>query len=220
MDPRTVTIGELVTERPGRSRVFSRLGIDFCCGGRRTLADACGAQGLDIAHVEALLSAELPLPGQMDWRNGSVDELVAHIERTHHEYTKSELPRLSQLIEKVARVHGEKHPFMVEVAALFGRFADEFRAHLAKEELVLFPAICARAGRTLSGPVAVMLQDHDAAGADMRHMRRLTCNFTPPAGACNTFRAALAGLAELEADLHMHVHLENNVLFPRVLEEE
>lgn len=219
MHPGSVTIGEIVAEQPSRSRVFSLLGIDFCCGGRRTLAEACEALGLDIAQVERLLVAEPRAPDDVDWRSRSVHELVAYIERTHHAFTKRELTRVAQLVEKVARVHGQRHPVMIEVAAAFKQCADDLRAHQVKEERVLFPAICAQAGRTLARPISLMLKEHDAVGVELHHIRDLTEGFTPPPGACNTFRAALAGLADLEIDLHQHFHLENNVLFPRVLAE-
>ncbi len=219
MPSTALTVGELVAEQPSRSRVFSQLGIDFCCGGKQTLAEACLRHGLDVAEVQQLLVAQPRAPRDVDWRTRPTTELVAHIERTHHTFTKSELPRLAQLVHKVARVHGERHPAMIEVAELFQCFADELLAHLEKEERVLFPSIRAGAGSTMARPITVMLQDHDAAGEQMHRLRDLTAGFTPPEGACNTFRAALTGLAELEADLHVHVHLENNVLFPRVLAE-
>lgn len=213
------TVGDLVTERPSRSRVFSKLGIDFCCGGGRTLEEVCSARGLDVADVQAMLDREPPAPDHVDWRTEPLGALVDYIETTHHVFTRTELPRLDEMLAKVARVHGARHPYMVEVAASFSRFASELLAHLDKEERVLFPAIRERgAGRAmpLDRPIAVMMREHDDAGATLSWMREQTGGFVPPEGACNTFRAALAGLEELERDLHEHVHLENNVLFPRV----
>jgi regulator of cell morphogenesis and NO signaling len=219
----TVTVGELVLERPSRSRVLGELGIDFCCGGKKTLAQACAELGLDPAEVGARLDEAPVHPGDVDWRTQPVDRLCDYLEATHHAFTRQELPRLRTMLDKVARVHGERHPEMVEVATLFGRFTDELFAHLDKEERVLFPAVRAIAeGRAidLSRPISVMLHEHDDAGALMHRLRELTWDFAPPEDACNTFRAALDGLEAFEKDLHEHVHLENNVLFPRVTRGE
>lgn len=213
------TVGQVVVERPAASRVFGKLGIDFCCGGRRSLAEVCRDRGLDLHELLAMLETEEPHPARSSWVDVPLAELVSHIVERHHAFTRAELERLGPMLDKVARVHGERHPQMVEVAALFRTFAVDLAQHMRKEEAVLFPAILQVAGRgmPLSGPIAVMRTEHEAAGSDLARMRMLTDGFVPPTGACNTFRAALAGLAELEADLHEHVHLENNVLFERVL---
>ncbi len=219
----SATVGDLVLERPSRSRVFSELGIDFCCGGKKTLERACAERGLDLAEVVARLEAEPAPAAAVDWRTQPMSALCDHIEATHHEYTKAELPRLRAMLDKVARVHGERHPEMIEVAMLFGRLADDLSAHLMKEERVLFPAMRGiDAGRVvdLSPPVRVMLAEHDDAGAILHELRTLTKGYVPPSDACNTFRASLAGLEDFERDLHEHVHLENNVLFPRVMRSE
>jgi regulator of cell morphogenesis and NO signaling len=213
-------VGDLVVERPSRSRVFGALGIDFCCGGEKTLAEACRERNLDGDAVLARLD-EAPAPdSQPSWADARLGALCDHLERKHHALTRAEIPRLQGLVDKVARVHGGRHPEMVEVEKIFSAFGEEMLEHMAKEERVLFPAIRgleAGVKRDVSMPIRVMMREHEGAGAAMARMRELTGGFAPPTDGCNTFRAALAGLAELEADLHEHVHLENNLLFPRAL---
>jgi regulator of cell morphogenesis and NO signaling len=213
-------IGDLVADRPSRSRLFARLGIDFCCGGKKTLEQACREQQLDPGEVLSALVELPPVEGERSWVTAPLAQLCDHIQVRHHDFTRAEIPRVGALLDKVARVHGARHPEMIEVAAVFAMFGDEMLTHMLKEERVLFPAI-ARLGSgarlDLSSPIAVMLREHDGAAAAFARMRELVPGFVPPAGACGTFRAALDGLAELEADLHQHVHLENNVLFPRAL---
>ncbi len=213
------TVGQLVVERPEASRVFGKLGIDFCCGGKRPIAEVCRDRGLALDEVLALLEQ------RCRGRRGAagrtpLTELVSHIVERHHTFTRAELDRLGPMLDKVARVHGERHPEMVEVAALFRAFSADLMLHMRKEEAVLFPAIGQlEAGRevALATPIACMRSEHEVACSELARMRALTSGFSAPSGVCNTFRAALAGLAELEADLHQHVHLENNVLFERVL---
>jgi regulator of cell morphogenesis and NO signaling len=216
------TVGDLVVEKPGRSRVFAKLGIDFCCGGKKTLVEVCREKALDPAVVLAQLEEQAGPEGRTPWAEAPLADLVDHVERTHHAFTREELPRLQGLLDKVARVHGERHPNMVEVARIFGVFASEMLLHMTKEERVLFPAIRAVAGGRPAGidpamPIRVMSREHDEAGEQLRQMRELTRDYALPDGACNTFRAALAGLEEIEADMHQHVHLENNLMFPRAL---
>ena len=214
------TVGQLVVERPEASRVFGKLGIDFCCGGKRPIAEVCRDRGLALDEVLALLEQEVPRSARSSWADAPLSELVSHIVERHHTFTRAELDRLGPMLDKVARVHGERHPEMVEVAALFRAFSADLMPHMRKEEAVLFPAIRQLEGgreAPLAAPIACMRSEHEVAGSELARMRALTNGFSAPSGACNTFRAALAGLAELEADLHQHVHLENNVLFERVL---
>lgn len=218
------TVGQLLVEDPSRSRVFQKYGIDFCCGGRLTLADACRRKGLDLAPVldELLRPAAAQATGP-DPAKLSLTDLCDHIETTHHAWLKQELPRLSAMLRKVAAVHGEGHPWTRELAATFDAFADDLDAHMQKEELVLFPVVRQLESGTmapipmlLSSPIAAMEHEHQDAGRALELMRELSNGFTPPDGACNTFRAMLYGLEQLEEDMHLHVHKENNVLFPRV----
>lgn len=217
------TVGEIVAESPMRSRAFQAHGIDFCCQGGRTLREACALKGVDLDVLCAALEEVKPETNAA--ANPALlgpEDLITHIVDTHHAYLRGELPRLHAMAEKVARVHGGHTPALVEVHEVFREMADELFSHMMKEEQILFPAIrtmAAGGGRVmpLDGPVACMLQEHDDAGAALARMRGLTNGFTPPADACNTYRALFAGLAALEEDLHRHIHLENSVLFPQAM---
>lgn len=214
-------VGDLVTERPARSRVFERFRIDYCCGGRRPLDDACREAGVETGRViAALREAETaPGPEDRDWAEASSADLVAHIVSVHHGFLRRELPRLDKLIVKVVRAHGAKHPALARVHATYDGLRRELAQHMAKEERILFPAIVQAgdgpARGSFDGPIHVMEGEHTSAGAALERLRELTGDYTPPADACNTFRAMLDGLAELERDLHRHIHEENNILFPR-----
>ena len=214
------SVGDLVVERPSRSRVLAKLGIDFCCGGKKSLAQACREKSLDVAEVVAMLE-ELPAEAPSALETASLTAICDHLESTHHAFLKEELPRLEEMLEKVVRVHGAKFPFVVELLAVYVPFAEELLLHLHKEEKILFPAI-RRLDRgaclDVAAPISVMEREHDDAGEVLRRLRSLASDYEPPEGACNTFRALLGGLADLEADTHEHVHKENNILFPRVLE--
>lgn len=222
------TLGQIVTQRPSRSRVFEKLGLDYCCGGRKTLAQACAERGLDSERVVGLILAEDACGERAgpDPASLGMDDLTRHIEQTHHAYLKRELPRLTEMARKVAQVHGDKDARLLELAETLGAFRDELETHMMKEERVLFPMIrtldhatvrpTLHCGR-IENPIEVMEADHDQAGAALGRMRRLTDNYTPPAYACNTWRALFDGLAQLERDMHAHVHAENNILFPRAI---
>ncbi len=226
------TIGELVAARPGWSRVFEKLGIDYCCGGKRPLREVCAEKGIDAAVVlQVLLASDAVTPQEPErnWTSASLTALADHVEQTHHAYLKRELPRLGAMVRKVAAVHGANHPWLLEVNDIYARFAAEMFSHMDKEEQGLFPMIRAlekgqaprgECGSGVGNPVRVMEHEHDDAGQAMERMRRLSGNYEAPADACNTFRAMLAGLAEVEADTHRHVHKENSILFPRALELE
>lgn len=225
-------VGELVRERPSRAEIFEEFGVDYCCGGKVSLSEACRARGLDVETVAARLAAsdaaqvEEPVGA---WEGLSLGDLADHITARHHEYLRSALPRLGGLLEKVEKAHGAKHPEMVEVHRIFAEFHVAMMQHLMKEEVVLFPMLrqlddphgerafhCGSVGN----PIGMMLMEHDAAARALEQFRTLTQDYAPPEDACNTFRAALHGLAELEKDLHRHMHLENEVLFPRAIEAE
>jgi regulator of cell morphogenesis and NO signaling len=227
----TATVGELVVQRPSRARVFERFGIDYCCGGKFPLADVCRKKGIDPAQVLAALDqddAGSPASDR-DWSAASVTELTAHIEATHHAYLRREMPRLEYLTGRVADRHGDQRPELRRVQQIFLAFKTEMDAHMGKEEQILFP-MCRELEHATSvpafhcgsvcNPVAMMISEHDNAGEALRQMRELTGDYVPPAEACNTYRAMLAGLAELEADTHRHVHLENNILFPKAIAAE
>jgi len=226
------TVGQLVAERPGRSRVFERYGIDYCCGGKVPIAQACRERGLDVTEVLRELDvcdAETTAGDEVAWSERPLGELADHIVAVHHGYLRRELPRLTIHLDKIAAVHGPGNPALVEVRDVFAGLREELESHLLKEEQVLFPMIkqLDTASRqpdfhcgSVRFPIQVMEHEHDDAGAALVRLRALTVGYTPPAEACNTYRAALAGLAELEADLHRHIHKENNILFPRAQEAE
>ncbi len=217
------TVGELVTECPARSRVFEGFHIGFCCCGRQALGAACEAAGVEIDRVvEALNAAAADRIREDDrnWAEADSTELIEHILSAHHDHLRQELPRLLGLVDKVTDVHGAKHPELAEVQSTYAALADELEQHMLKEEQVLFPAMV-ESGRdsgcsgSLAGPIQVMGQEHDAAGQALAKLWELTDGYKPPEDACNTFRAMLDGLDELERDLHLHIHKENNILFPR-----
>ncbi len=215
------TVGEIVAERPSQSRIFQAYGIDFCCQGGRTLREACERRQVSAEAVVEQLEAELrdkPAP-DVNPATFPPGEMVDHIVSTHHRFLRDELPRIHMMAQRVAQVHGPHTPSLVEVLEVYEGMMFELAHHMMKEEEVLFPAIKAMAsggtaGIPLDGAIATMLEEHDEAGAALARMRELTAGFTPPAEACNTYRALFAGLAELEEDLHRHIHLENSVLFP------
>jgi regulator of cell morphogenesis and NO signaling len=219
-------VGDLVAEHPPWSRVFQEMGIDYCCGGRTTLAEACRQRNLDPATLlkqfqaaDAWEAGEGPNPSAL-----TLGALCDHVVDTHHAYLRRELPRVATLLRTTVAVHGTQHPELLEVKEIFGPFAAEMLLHLHKEEQVLFPLIrrLETAGRLpgfrcagVQEPIAVMEAEHDQAGEALQRMRALTGGYTPPADACHTYRALLNALRELEQDLHQHVHKENNILFPR-----
>lgn len=215
------TVGELVAERPGRSRVFQTFGIDFCCQGGRTLREACEHKNLAVSSVVEQLEAELAdksAPGKNP-AGLPPDELVAYIVETHHEFLRRELPRLHAMSERVANVHGGHTPSLVELFRVFLALEEELEVHMANEEQVLFPAIIAlskgeAASRALESPITQMRHEHEEVGAGLARLRELSHGFQPPLEACNTYRALFAGLHDLEEDTHRHIHLENAVLFP------
>jgi regulator of cell morphogenesis and NO signaling len=223
------TIGALVAARPGLARLFEKLEIDYCCGGKQTLVAACARRGLEMAATIALIdsagAALVAGPEEVDAAAMSLSQLANHIETTHHAYLKEELPRLVEMAERVATKHGWRDTRLPDVAAAVHELADEMIAHMQKEEVVLFPLVrqieaganAGLRGNDLAGPIRQMEAEHEAAGQLTARLRELTDGFTPNAEACNTHRALLAGLAEFESDLHRHVHKENNVLFPQAL---
>jgi regulator of cell morphogenesis and NO signaling len=225
-------VGQLVTERPRRSLVFERLGIDYCCGGKLRLADACAAKALDpVAVLRDLETCDAAFSTQpeTDWSKVPLRTLVNHIVATHHDYLREELPRLGLLIEKIVRAHGEQHRELLPLHELFISFRRDLEAHMAKEEQVLFPVCRDLEGApsqpqfhcgSIRNPIRVMVTEHDDTGAALVAMRLLTRDFTAPDDACVTYRAMLSGLAEIEHDMHHHVHLENNILFPRAIDAE
>jgi regulator of cell morphogenesis and NO signaling len=226
------TLGEVVASCPALARVFERFGLDYCCGGRRSLSVACEAKGLDPLAVAVALEAEGGAgrreSADIDPLSLTLAELADHIEKTHHAFMKAELPRLIEMAGRVARKHGGRDARLQEVATIVAALADEMLNHMQKEELILFPIIRQlEAGPpngfhcgSIANPIRQMEVEHESAGGALVRLRALTDGFKPDGEACNTHRVLLAGLAEVEADLHRHVHKENNVLFPRAVRIE
>lgn len=230
------TVREIAVGNPATIRVFETLGIDYCCGGKRSLSEACERAGVPMAHVQELL-ANAGKNAQADsgnpWNEVPLKVLTGHIVAKHHAYVRQETPRLEGLLRKVISRHGAAHPEVRQIEDLFLAMAEGLNTHMLKEEEVLFPYIvkmeaAAVAGETaepaffgpVTGPIANMMADHDDAGALLGRIRELSGNFTPPAGSCPTYCGLYQGLEEFERDLHRHVHLENNILFPRAVQME
>ncbi|MGZ0656447.1 iron-sulfur cluster repair di-iron protein [Coraliomargarita sp. W4R72] len=225
-----ITVGGLVKERPARSRIFEKFKIDYCCGGKIPLAEACEKRGVDLDTVaQALIADDASSNDFVDADAMSLCELADHIVAAHHDHLREELPRLDFMTRKVAAVHGDGEPRLRGIREVFVAFQKELTHHMEKEEQVLFPMIRTidqaesatdlNAG-SIATPIRVMESEHDNAGNAMEQFRTLTDDYTPPEWACNTFRALYNGLAELEQNMHQHVHKENNVLFPKALARE
>ena len=215
----TTPVGRIATEHPLATRVFARYNIDFCCGGGRPLKDACAAKKLDTSRVLAEIEDELAeAPGsEVRWDQEPIAALIEHILKRVHEPLKEELPRLEEMARKVHRVHGEKDPALEEILQVVLALKSDLEQHMMKEEQVLFPMVLAGNGSAAGGPVSVMEAEHEAAGEFLARLRTLTRDFEVPEGACTTWRALWAGLADLEVSLHEHIHLENNILHKRAL---
>lgn len=224
----STTLAEIVNTNPSLARTLERHSLDYCCGGGRTLAEASAEAGVDAQAVADELAAVTTVE-QAEWRTLPPDELVDHLEATHHTYLHDELPRLHALVDKVVGVHGERHPELLDLQQTFEALRADLEPHLMKEEQVLFPMIreLARSATapafhcgSLSNPISVMLTEHDRAGDLLARQREIAGGYDPPDDACASFRELYRALAELEADTHLHVHKENNLLFPAVVELE
>jgi regulator of cell morphogenesis and NO signaling len=234
----TRTVRELAIELPHATRIFEKLGIDYCCGGSRSLSDACARAHLPLDGVlSELEQGTASGPGVetagKDMENGTLGRLVEHIVGTHHVYVKQELPRLQQLLNKVVAVHGKTHPELGRIQQVFQGMSAELTSHMMKEEHILFPYIIALEnavsnGRpkprpafgTVSNPVHMMELEHDSTGAALKEIGSLSSSYAPPEEACFSYRTLYSALRDFEADLHQHVHLENNILFPRAIAME
>jgi regulator of cell morphogenesis and NO signaling len=230
------TVAEIAVQHPTTVRVFERFGIDYCCGGRKPLQEACNELQLSLEQVlEKLNEANGQLVGEdtPDWQSASLAKLIQHIVRRHHTFVRQELPRLNALSEKVRTRHGQTHDELNRIHEIVKQLGQELLSHMMKEELILFPYIArleheTGLGRpagscafgTVANPIGVMTAEHDSAGTLMAEIRQLSSRYVPPENACPTYRALFFALREFEEDLHQHVHLENNVLFPRALRLE
>ena len=218
--PNDAPVGKIAAEYPLATRVFARHGIDFCCGGGKPIAEVCQANGLNTQVILDEIEDELSVV-EVDpkrWDEADLDTLIDHILVTYHRPLAEELPRLELMAQKVFVVHGERQPnILEELLATFLRLKTELESHMMKEEQILFPMIRQGRGSHAAGPVAVMEHEHESAGEALERLRELTNGYEVPEGACNTWRALWHGLADLEGSLHQHIHLENNILFPRAL---
>ena len=223
-------VGDIVIDNPALSRVFEKEGVDFCCGGQQSIEEACQKQGLDSeALLRALEAGVTADETDVDVSGLSQTELVDHIEQTHHQYMRNELPRLDAYTAKVASVHGDKNRNLLKIRTAFMAMSTELMNHLMKEEQVLFPMVKdldkSETAPTfhcglISNPINQMVYEHIEVGTELEQLRELTDDYTAPEWACNTYRAMLDGLEEMELDLHQHIHKENNILFPRALAME
>jgi len=227
------SLGVIVAENHRAAVVFEKYHLDFCCKGKRTLQQACQESSLPVEEITAALESSFESGSCIvapSFSRLSLTQLIHYIVSIHHDYVKQEMPVIRTWLQRVASKHGDRHPEMVQVFHLFDELMNEMTEHMKKEELVLFPRIQEVEAESLSGskneqslsflqsPIQMMEHEHDHAGNLLDKMDQLTNDFNPPADACTTFRLALAGLKAFEMDLHQHVHLENNILFPKAIE--
>ena len=232
----STTVAEMAANSLAAVRVFEKFGIDYCCGGKRPLAEVCREKGYDAQAIQRELdaAAEGAPAAERDWNTAPLKELAQHIVNTHHDYLRRELPAIQMRLDKVFRVYNQRYgPTLLGLPEVFADLRAELEMHTRKEEMVLFPAIAAceaavQSGQplpplpfgTVANPIHMMEAEHESAGLALAEIRRITGNFELPEYACVTYRALMSGLDELERDLHMHIHLENNILFPRAQELE
>lgn len=228
------TLGEIASTIPSAARIFEKLKIDYCCGGGQTLKAACATAGLDAEEISRFLEQasqpSAPSGAAKNWTEQPLSALIEHILATHHTFTKIELARLDPLLAKVCSVHGQNHPELEQIRAHFQGLTMELTMHMRKEEEVLFPFIlqmeeAVKKGRaipiplfgTLQNPVRMMEMEHVQAGDALAGIRKVSGDFAVPPDGCSSFRALYKALEDLEVDLHQHIHLENNILFPRAI---
>lgn len=229
-------IAKIVAENYRYATIFKEAGIDFCCNGNRSIADACERKNIDSDDLMNKLNAAAQQNNgnsEIDYRTWPLDLLADYIEKTHHRYVERKLIEIEPYMRRVAKVHGGNHPELLEIEKLFFETAEELTSHMSKEEGTLFPHIRNMVSSTISGqplpesqfgsvknPIAVMHEEHDNEGERFRQISDLSDGYNPPLDACNTYRVTYALLEEFENDLHKHIHLENNILFPKAIEME
>ncbi|MBV8327725.1 iron-sulfur cluster repair di-iron protein [Chryseobacterium sp.] len=234
MNTKTDFIGNIVAEDFRTAAIFKKHGIDFCCKGGRTIEDACSNKKINPEHLYQELESLPRNDGStIDFSSWPPDLLADYIEKTHHRYVEEKTPVLQAFLDKLCKVHGSRHPELFEINTLFNESAHDLAAHMKKEELILFPFVRNMMKAKLSGgalslpifgtvenPVAMMQHEHTVEGDRFRRIAEITNEYTPPADACNTYKVAFAMLQDFENDLHKHIHLENNILFPKAIRLE
>ncbi len=228
-----MTVRDVAIQLPESTRLFESLKIDYCCGGNQPLGQACTSAGVDVDDVMEMLAGVEQSNEAKDFQNTSLPELITHILDTHHVFTKSEMDRLQLLADKVLNAHGGNHPELVHLDELLTRLCDDLKPHMFKEEQILFPYINALVQAadqnrtvpfapfgTVKNPIRMMTMEHDTAGEILRELRALTSDYKVPADACISYQTLYQALQNFEKDLHQHIHLENNLLFPKALELE
>ena len=227
------TVRDVALQMPESTRLFENLKIDYCCGGNQLLGQACASAGVDVDDVMEMLAGVDQSNEARDFQNTSLAELITHILDTHHVFTKSEMDRLQLLADKVLNAHGRNHPELVHLDELLTRLCDDLKPHMFKEEQILFPYIVALVQAadqngavpfapfgTVKNPVRMMMIEHDTAGEILRELRALTSDYKVPTDACISYQTLYQAMENFEKDLHQHIHLENNLLFPKALELE
>ncbi|MGB5362411.1 MAG: iron-sulfur cluster repair di-iron protein [Aureibaculum sp.] len=228
-------IGELVAQNYRAASIFKKHGIDFCCQGNRTIDDACTAKNIDSKSVINDLNAAINQQDieTIDYKSWPLDLLAYYIEKKHHRYVEAKVTEIKPYLHKICTVHGERHPELLEIKEHFLNSTGELTKHMKKEELILFPyvrkIVKAKQERTkldtphfgtVQNPIAMMMSEHDVEGERFRKISELSNNYNTPEDACNTYRVTFALLKEFEDDLHLHIHLENNILFPNAIKLE
>jgi len=222
-----LSIGEIVTSDFRASTVFMEAGIDFCCGGKQNLSEACLEKGIEKETVLKKLQnlENEPISHTLNFKDWELGFLCDYIVNTHHSFVKAKMPELVFYTSKIASVHGEHHPELIEVADLFDKINKELTQHMKNEEEVLFPAIKevitsggAKSKGVIASEIERLFAEHDFAGGTMDHINKITKSYLLPEDACNTYQVSFKLLHQFEDDLHVHVHLENNILFPKALE--
>jgi regulator of cell morphogenesis and NO signaling len=223
------TLAQIVNNNFRASEVFEKYHLDFCCKGKRTLEEACAEQSLPVEQVKAELESSLSKnESTPDFEKMNLAQLCEYIVNTHHTFVRKELPQIFAYLQKVASKHGERHPELHQIFESFAALKEEMESHMQKEELILFPRIKELQKLAdhenanlqvdinyMQSPITVMEQEHDQAGSLMKEIRKLSNDYNPPVDACTTYRLSYAVLQAFELDLHQHIHLENNILFPK-----
>ncbi len=225
-------VNEIALSNPGARRVLEDAGVDYCCGGGKSLLDACSHAGVTADEILKRLrqNSELAGPADAEWTNAPLADLTRHIRERHHQYVRDSIPRVRALLAKIREKHGRKHGEIEVIEKLFGNVAREMTAHMQKEEQILFPYIDSleRSAngngsleppifQTVRNPIQAMMQEHDSAGNLMKSIRETSSQYKAPVDACTSYQATYQELRRFEEDLHLHVHLENNILFPRAV---